>query len=364
LVILLLNIQSGVSNRLHSPVTLIFALHGGRSGSSFLNSILHSTGKVRSLHKPDPRMNGEVVDMLLQSPLPKTYSQRADIKLRGLDRQIEVTRRQGLSYYAETTSMFIKTFYDVVMDKYTKDEYIKIILILLRRPIVDLVMSQYELQWLRGEAELSRRFDEGYYSVDQFAYDNAKENGGVAPYPNNKTLASLNADALRIDALIAYNLDVEMKAQALVKKWKDHPRVKIVEVYVEDLIDKNQALKFLEKDIGIKVSSTEGLVNKINSRPPTIFKHGITLPRTAIRFFKFIDTYRKYKLGLPEYVDRFMPNRTDFEDEMKKREAEEKERQLKLPFPMTWKERQIYLETGVLPNRTRVDSNDPLEPNK
>lgn len=300
--------------------------------------------------------------MLLQAPLPKTYSLRADLKLRALDRQIELTRRQGLAYYAETTSMFIKTFHDVVLDHYTKDESLKIIAVLLRRPIVDLVMSQFELQWLRGEAELSRRFDEGYYSVDQFSYDNARENGGIAPYPNNKTLASLNADALRIDALFAYNLDVEMKTQAFVKKWKDHPRVRIVEVFVEDLTDKNQALKFLEKDIGIRISSTEGLINKINSRPPTIFKHGISLPRTAIRFFKFFDTYRKYKLGLPEYVDRFMPNRTDFEEEMKKREAEEKERQLKLPFPMTWKERQAYLETGILPNRTRAE--DAIEPKK
>ena len=94
---------------------LVFTISPGRAGSEYLAKLLDSAENVSAFHEPLPRMNGGILELALNRPLNKTYLKRS-IKIMGINRVL--SRMGEKSIYVETSHMFIKSFYDVVLDYY------------------------------------------------------------------------------------------------------------------------------------------------------------------------------------------------------------------------------------------------------
>jgi hypothetical protein len=198
---------------------LIFCINSGRSGSKYLAELLGSARGVRSFHEAPPSMSGTPLRLVNALPFEASREVRR-AKVEGIARTV-----QGLGpdeVYAETNHMFIKTFFDVVLEACDTVE-----VVILRRSLPHVLKSFVEL---------------GYYSpLNPAALDwMSSPNAATAALP-----ALAPDDALDpYDASIAYLLDIEARAQRFVR---DHPRVPVHEARLEELVEAERAAAFLAR---------------------------------------------------------------------------------------------------------------------
>ena len=91
----------------------LFCINAGRSGSNYLADLLSTAQDVAAFHEAEPTMHGEPLRRVSAAPLTSSYTER-QVKLAGIARLLE--ERPWAQTYAETNHMFIKTYFDVVVD--------------------------------------------------------------------------------------------------------------------------------------------------------------------------------------------------------------------------------------------------------
>lgn len=186
---------------------LFFSINSGRSGSQYLAELIGSAKEVTSYHEPEPTMTGDYLRMVNEQSYADSINHRR-LKSEAI-KSVLSNLAQG-EVYCETSHMFIKTFFDVVMDTFPRVE-----VIVLRRELALVLKSFIEL---------------GYFSSANKVWQDWMTS------PNAKTAAlpcladDENLD--QYDRCIAYLFDIEARAGRF---QQDYPLVKIHETRLESL---------------------------------------------------------------------------------------------------------------------------------
>ena len=225
---------------------LIFTISPGRAGSEYLATLLNTAQNVSAYHEPLPRMNGGYLEMAMNRPLSESYRKRR-IKLLGINRTL--SRLDKNNIYVETSHMFIKSFYDVVLDYYENVE-----VIVLRRPLHKVLKSFIEMGFFSDINPASPRWMHTPGSANSAA-EPLKPVGEMDQY----------------EKCLAYLLDIEALAQAFSVNY---PHIKTHDTTLETITDIEGA-KHLFQDLGAQwTGESDKLYSSVvNSR--TLFKSAI-----------------------------------------------------------------------------------------
>lgn len=127
----------------------IFSISTGRSGSQYLAELLSTAKDTVSFHEPEPKMHDMHLRMVEEKGLEATYRDR----LIKVDAVKKAVRKSGAAVYAESNHMFIKTFYDVVVKELNDVQ-----VVFLRRNLVDILKSFYQLRYFTEENQAWKRW--------------------------------------------------------------------------------------------------------------------------------------------------------------------------------------------------------------
>jgi hypothetical protein len=197
----------------------LFCINPGRSGSQYLAQLLGTAEGVAAFHEPEPTMSGAPLHQINAAPYAASLADRR-VKLDGIARL--VAAHPNARVYAETNHMFIKTFFDVVVEALDDVEVIH-----LRRDPALVLKSFVEL---------------GYFSPLNHAWPDWMSS------PNAATAAQrcVDADAKLdpFDLSIAYLFDIAARA---ARFRRDHPAVPVHEVNLGEILDAAGARSFLQR---------------------------------------------------------------------------------------------------------------------
>ncbi|ASC71566.1 hypothetical protein XM38_025180 [Halomicronema hongdechloris C2206] len=156
-------------------------------------------------------MIGGYLEMVNNYPFSESYQSRR-VKVDAIKQAIK-SMPKSKKIYCETNHMFIKTFFDVVMDEFSE----KVEIIILRRNLVRVLKSFIEL---------------GYFSERNKVWSEwmSSPNSITAVLP----CIGLDSELDQYDLCIAYLLDIEARAE---KFQKDYPSARTYEIKLEDLND-------------------------------------------------------------------------------------------------------------------------------
>ena len=197
---------------------LIFSINSGRAGSKYLAQLLSTTREVKSFHEAEPKMSGEFLGMINAGPLEISREQRRT-KSQAI---ATVLRANPGETYAETNHMFIKTFYDVVLEDFHNVE-----VIILRRDLASILRSFIELGYF------SPRNPKSYQWM-------SSPNAATAALPAIAPDSELD----QFDLCIAYLLDIEARMQRFQREYPDVPTH---EVRLEQLNEVGFVREFLAR---------------------------------------------------------------------------------------------------------------------
>lgn len=203
-----------------SNYRLIFCISSGRAGSGYLSRLLNSAENVYGFHEPHPRMIKHNLDLVNKFPYEQTFKQRS-YKVAGIkDKLLNLPEE---SVYCETSHMFIKTFFDVVIRGFPR----QIEVIALRRFLPKVLKSFIELGYF---SDINR-----YWPLWM-----SSPNSVTAAIPC--ITADINLD--QYDLSIAYLIDIEARLLRFKSTYTD---IKVHEVRVEQFNDINFIESFLNK---------------------------------------------------------------------------------------------------------------------
>lgn len=210
---------------------VLFCINPGRSGSAYLAALLGTSPDVRAFHEPVPRMTGYYLDVALRRPMAASFRLR-QIKLLGVTAAL--ARMPPAQMYAETSHMFIKTFYDVVMEYFSRP-----VVVVLRRDPVKTLKSFIELGYFSSAI---RHWKLWMHEAAGVCHDGADE----------------------FDRCIAYLVDIEARTEAFVRAY---PSVTVHEVHLEDLATVDGARRlFADLDIEWTPGAEAACTRMVNSR--------------------------------------------------------------------------------------------------
>eukprot|EP01102_Stenamoeba_stenopodia_P012710 TRINITY_DN403_c1_g1_i1.p1 TRINITY_DN403_c1_g1~~TRINITY_DN403_c1_g1_i1.p1 ORF type:complete len:475 (+),score=90.49 TRINITY_DN403_c1_g1_i1:1-1425(+) len=230
----------------------VFCIHPGRCGSKYLAALFAAAG-FHAQHEPTPQMNGEHLRSALKDGLMKTFGDRLKQKGMALIEGTQMYNTFPVGVYVETSSMFIKTFYDVVCEALCSENENSTVanmidgswstmkderhmpkrycsLITLRRYLPLVVKSQYESGWCSDLEPESRWKTPG---ASMFAYSTDEVEADVLH--KRPAFATSSVADERLDKIISYNIDIEIRAQRLKATYKNNPYIKFVDVRLEEL---------------------------------------------------------------------------------------------------------------------------------
>lgn len=230
-----------------SEYRLIFCINSGRAGSNYLAELLDSAVGVNSFHEPNPKMIGEHLDLINQYRYEQTFKKR-NFKV-GRIKEL-LLRLPEKSVYCETSHMFIKTFFDVVTERFPG----QIEVIVLRRYLPRVVKSFIEL---------------GYFSERNKTWPLWMSSPNAA----TSAIACLDLDNNldQYDLIIAYLIDIEAR---FLRFKTQYPNTKLHEVRVESLNIFSNTKTFFEQLRITPSETTKNLCNKqVNQKKPTKKKY-------------------------------------------------------------------------------------------
>jgi hypothetical protein len=219
---------------------LVFCANSGRVGSRYLAALVDSSEEAIARHEPEPKMIGEYLtlvnneDYAFSYALRRTKSEAIRLMLRDAPRSAKV--------YCETTHMFIKTFYDVVLDEFPRSK-----VVILRRSLAQTLKSFVEL---------------GYFTPANQNWPKwmSSPNAKTAALPATGPDSGLDG----VDLAIAYLLDIEARIQRMRQQY---PNVATLDMRLEDLTNPT-AVDRLFDWLGLTPSKTTAdmLSQKINAK--------------------------------------------------------------------------------------------------
>ncbi len=254
---------------------LIFCINPGRSGSEYLSFLLGTGDNVLSFHEPEPKMNGEYVAMVNQYSLLKSYNKRR-IKSKAIYDLLKYYNNS--TKYIETNHMFIKTFYDVIINDFDNVE-----VILLRRKLPELVRSFAELNYFTSENSAWQR-----WMTSPLAKTRAIN--CVEPYD----------DLDHFDKTIAYLIDIESRAYRFQKEF---PHIKVHQLYLDRFNEFNYVEQLFENlKIGITERTKIIFEKKINTRKDKKlkFNHSVDITYCSNRINEYIKKAEFQNISLPD----------------------------------------------------------------
>ena len=216
----------------------IFCVNSGRAGSRYLAEILNTAKGVRAFHEPAPTMTGCYLKMINLSEYRETRTERK-IKWAAIRKTLGQMRRDEV--YCETSHMFVKTFFDVVVEELSNVE-----VIILRRDLSSVLKSFIEM---------------GYFSKLNRVWPDWMSS------PNAVTRAVECIDQDRnldqYDLCIAYLIDIEARAQRFMRTY---PEVPVYEVRLEQLNSSNDVYRFFRELCIAPTHKTEELIGRPKNR--------------------------------------------------------------------------------------------------
>jgi len=220
-------------------IRFIFCINSGRAGSEYLAVLLGTASNVHSFHEPEPQMIGDCLRSVTRNGLQKTYSDRR-VKSKAIVKV--ASQYPDQSTYIETNHMFIKTFYDVVLQDLENVQVIH-----LQRDL---------LQTLKSFVQLC------YFSDQNSAWPDWM----ISPNAQTAVIKAI-ADDDKLDYIdlgIAYLIDIEARAAAFHQKY---PQIPFYETDINDLNDLEK-VKTLFTDLGLLFTpETEKIIGeKVNQR--------------------------------------------------------------------------------------------------
>ena len=198
---------------------LLFAISPGRSGSEFLATLIDATANASAVHEPRPKMNGAFLRGLSEARLKSTYDRRR-VKI------VQLLRALGSlapgCMYAETSHMFVKTFYDVVLDFFADVRVVH-----LRRDTVHVIRSFAELGYFSNASTHWRHWMHDPHASEPL----------VAP-------AVEEGEADSFDRIIAYLIDIEARAARLRERY---PATPVVAARLEEISEPAGARRLVDQ---------------------------------------------------------------------------------------------------------------------
>ena len=222
-----------------TPAPLIFSISSGRAGSGFLAALLGASADAAASHEPRPRMSGVFVRNLSAASMMETYARRR-IKIIQILRQVG-SLPSGFTY-AETSHMFVKTFYDVVLDHFDDVRIVH-----LRRDLPQVIKSFAELGYFTDASTHWRHWMHDPFLAQPLLPPAVDE-----------------AEADSFDKIIAYLVDIEARAAALRCRYPDVPTET---VRIEELEDPDVARRLIDR-LGLEwtTESAEVCARRANRR--------------------------------------------------------------------------------------------------
>ena len=221
---------------------LIFCINSGRSGSNYLADLLGTAREVTSFHEAEPTMSGKYLHNLNKASYAETFDDRR-IKSEAIGK-ILLSLPPG-RVYCETNHMFIKTFYDVILNDFENVE-----VIILRRQLVLVLKSFIELNYFTSANAVW---------PDWMSSPHAK----TAAIP---CIAS-ESEMDQYDLCIAYLVDIEARSERFKQEY---PWVRTHEIRLEALNNYNNVLKLFRDLNMIATRKTKKVTGRIvNARTQT-----------------------------------------------------------------------------------------------
>lgn len=260
---------------------LIFCINSGRTGSQYLAKLLGTARHVTSFHEPEPRMNGEPLHLVNKLALKESYNLRKT-KVEALRQTLG--RLPAGQIYCETSHMFIKTFYDVVMDEFSNVE-----VIVLRRELALVLKSFLDLDYfvdLTGEAAPNRAWPHWMSRPD----------AATAALPLPKPAHQMD----QAERCIAYLLDIEARAQRF---HKDYPQALMHETRLEWLNGYTYVRRFfsqlrLEPTIKTLFAVGRKINSRIQKKPDPA--NGISIEYCWSRISEYLELVDKRGIEIPK----------------------------------------------------------------
>jgi len=257
---------------------LLFCISSGRSGTNYLADLLGAAEEVLAFHEAEPTMTGKFLRMINEAPYADSVNERR-IKVEAI-RKIIDEMPEGKSVYCETNHMFIKTFFDVVVENFDNVE-----VIVLRRDLSLVLASFLQMCYFSEVNDVW---------PDWFSSPNAVT-AAVKPIGPDAALD-------RCDRSIAYLMDIEARA---LRFQRDYPEVTIHNVRVEELNDYDNVLRFFQ-DLRITPSpATKEIVGTVTNVRPNRkkrFNSPVDLEYCVERLSKYIEKAWSMGIQLPSSV--------------------------------------------------------------
>lgn len=256
---------------------VIFAISAGRTGTGFLAALLDAVPNVSAFHEPRPQMTGTYLDAVAARPLASSYEQR-QVKLIAVNRVLE--RLPPEQVYAETSHMFIKTFFDVVADYYPGLE-----VVILRRDLRKVLRSFWALGYFSEANPHWRLWLPPAGGPDDLLQP-------VRPF----------AQMDPIDRGIAYLCEIEARAERFTTRF---PEVPVHETSLEQIGTSRGARELLRR-LGLEWSLDQDRYENLQRNTRRSFKSArgreIGLDTCADRFARYADEAAERALPLPASV--------------------------------------------------------------
>jgi hypothetical protein len=219
------------------PHRLIFCINSGRAGSEYLMHILGTAKNVSAFHEPEPTMSTKYLSVVMKKSLAATKEERR-VKVDAIQKFLADSPPGQI--YAETSNMFIKTFYDVVMDSFPREQ---IYVVILRRDLAKVLKSFISLGYF---AEPEDGWHDWMYRVPS-ALSIIRP---PMPYEQMDMY----------DRTISYLIDIEAHAQAFKDKYPD---CAISEVFLEQLQNMESVTCFFQQ---LKIEPTAETAKVVGTR--------------------------------------------------------------------------------------------------
>jgi hypothetical protein len=264
---------------LKSDNRLIFCINSGRAGSEYLTTLLGSAKDVAAFHEPHPAMSGRFLEMVNRLPLEKTFAERK-IKVEAIREKLRELPPGKI--YAETNHMFIKTFFDVVLDSFPREN---ITIVVLRRDLIKVLKSFLSM---------------GYFSSKNQAWPLWMH---CVPSANSlfKPPRSYNK-MTQSERILSYLFDIECKIENFLSKNKD---LNVVEINLDQIqidIGIDNFFSQLGVDRTPMTKKVQGVPVNLRNIQKEIINSSITIRRCENIFKEFIESCKIEDVSLPRRV--------------------------------------------------------------
>ena len=256
---------------------LIFCINSGRSGSRYLSQLLTTADGVNSFHEAKPPMIDDYLQMVTRAPYAESFRARK-VKVDAI--KATLRKMRGNQVYAESNHMFIKTFFDVVLDAFKNVD-----VIILRRDLTQVLKSFIELNYFT---------DKNPNSVRWMSSPNAATAALRAIAPDE------HLD--QYDRTIAYLLDIEARA---LRFQREFPNVPTHEVRLESLNEYSAVAELLAR---LRINPTPATQEMLGERvnPKTHRKEKFANPTTIEicqeRIQQYIERAKQAGIDVPKTI--------------------------------------------------------------